>query len=228
MTSPLTHIAFRPDTPQAGSPSRCLYGCTWTVGLSVLVLLLNSGLFSWSPALARALLDQLQFDGVAIRDGEYWRLLTGNLVHWTPPHLFFDLTGFMVLGLLYERSFRRSYPVLIVVTALAVGIVGLVCWPEGTRMRGLSGVDWGLVAAGLCLELARARRAPARLFWVLPATTIFLYALIYQEVTGRFLFRSSSGNERLAPFVHAAGALSAIVFVLVNRACNFFPKREPG
>jgi rhomboid family GlyGly-CTERM serine protease len=214
MTPPLAYIAFRPDTPQAGSPSRCPFPCTCTVGLGVLVLLLNVGLFSRSSTVARALLTSLQFDGEAIRHGEYWRLLTGNLVHWNQSHLFFDLSGFVVLGLLYERHFRRSYPLLVLVTALAVGIVGLVCWPERTLMRGLSGVDWGLVAAALCLEFARSRRAPARLVWILPASGIFLVALIYQEMTGRFLFLSSSGSGNLAPFAHAAGAISAILFVL--------------
>jgi rhomboid family GlyGly-CTERM serine protease len=199
---------------QPASSSRGWQEVAWTLGLSVLVFILNAGLSRSSPPMASAVLTNLQFDGAAIRDGEYWRLLTGNFVHWTPAHLFFDLTGFVVLGLLYERSFRRSYPLLVIVTALAVGIAGLVCWPEETRMRGLSGVDWGLVAAGLCLELGRSRQVPARLLWVLPAAGIFLSALIYQEVSGRFLLLSSSqATGKPAPFAHTAGALSAVIFV---------------
>src|SRR5438445_11328024 len=94
------------------------YACPWTLGLAV-VLLLNPGLFSWGPWDAKEWLARLQFDGVAIREGEWWRLLTGNLVHWSPEHFALDAVAFLVLGLLYERYFRGLYPCLLLWLALA-------------------------------------------------------------------------------------------------------------
>ncbi len=187
---------------------------SWTVGLTAFLTVLNAGLFSWAPAPTRNVANVLQFDGVAVRHGEWWRLLTGNLVHWGPGHFLLDVTGFLVLGLLYERSFGRAFPVLFLVTALAIGTVGRACWPARTLMRGLSGVDWGLFAAGLCVEFRRCRRAPWRLLWVLPTAGLFVFGLVYQEVTGR-LFAGPllvSSVHTLAPFAHLTGAVTGFTF----------------
>jgi rhomboid family GlyGly-CTERM serine protease len=219
----------QPDPPEqasgrASTPWRC--AVRWTIGLTILLTLLNAGLFAWAPPVAGGLLTVLQFDGVAVRQGDWWRLVTGNFVHWSPAHFFLDLSSFLILGLLYERFFRYAYPLLLLVMAMAIGVTGLVCWPERTLVRGLSGVDWGLFAAGLCVELARSWHAPVRLFWVLPTAGIFFFGLIYQEVTGQVFHAALLGSttDKLAPYAHLTGAVAAITFVSVwlvwKRASN--------
>jgi rhomboid family GlyGly-CTERM serine protease len=191
------------------------YACPWTLGLAVVLLLLNLGLFSWGPWDAKEWLVRVQFDGVAIRAGEWWRLLTGNLVHWSPEHFALDAGAFLVLGLLYERHFGGLYPWLLLWLALAVGVAGLLFWDERTLCRGLSGVNGGQLAAALCVELALAWRSPRRWLWVAPATAIFLFWLIYESATGRFFVGALflSGPARPAPLAHAAGAVAAAAFV---------------
>ena len=54
----------------------------WTLCLCALLLLLNLGLFPWAPAAFADLAGWLQYDRAAILQGQLWRLLTGNLVHW--------------------------------------------------------------------------------------------------------------------------------------------------
>lgn len=65
--------------------------CIWTWSLTAVLVVLNVGLFSSEPAWSQSLLLHLQFDGTAIRAGEFWRLLTANLVHINRNH--FDLDG---------------------------------------------------------------------------------------------------------------------------------------
>jgi rhomboid family GlyGly-CTERM serine protease len=187
----------------------------WTILLLALVLLLNLGLFSWGPWEAKEWLVALQFDGAAIRAGEWWRLLTGNLVHWSPEHLFLDGTAFVALGLLYERHFGRFYPLLLLTAALAVGVAGLLFWDERTLCRGLSGVNGGQFAAALCVEWVLAWRRPRRWWWVGPATALFFFWLIWEGLTGRFFAGALffSADAKPAPLAHAAGASAAFAFV---------------
>jgi membrane associated rhomboid family serine protease len=202
-------------TPES---SRWWRPCGWTLGISALVLLLNLGLFSWGPWDAKEWLVGLQFDGVAIREGEWWRLLTGNLVHWSPEHFALDGLAFLALGLLYERYFGRLYP-------LGVGIAGLLFWDERTLCRGLSGVNGGQFAAALCVEFVLSWRSPRRWLWVAPATAIFLFWLIYESVTGRFFAGALflSGAARPAPLAHAAGAVAAVGFIVAAAVSRHWP-----
>jgi rhomboid family GlyGly-CTERM serine protease len=201
---------------QPREPAAAPVSVRWTLRLAAFLLLLNVGLFlpgfsepvSW-PA-------WLQFDGAAIQAGEWWRVLTGNLVHWSSQHFFLDGAAFLVAGLLGERYYRGLYPWLLLVTALAVGVAGLWCLPEDARMRGLSGVNAGQFAALVCVEGVRAYRRPRRWLYVAPATMLFLIWLIYGAVTGRFfagaLFFAEGGQ--VAGCAHLTGAAAATVFVL--------------
>jgi rhomboid family GlyGly-CTERM serine protease len=182
-------------------------------------MLLNSGLFL--PGFAEPVywLVWLQFDGAAIRAGEWWRVLTGSLVHWSPQHFFLDGAAFLVAGLLGERCYHGLYPWLLLFTALAVGVAGLWCLPEDARMRGLSGVNAGQFAALVCAEWVGACRQPRRWLYVAPATVLFLTWLIYGAVTGRFfagtLFFPEGG--KVAGCAHLTGAAAATAFVLLVR-----------
>jgi rhomboid family GlyGly-CTERM serine protease len=200
----------------------------WTLALSVLVLVVNLGLFSGGPWQTKARLLALQFDGAAIREGDWWRLLTGNLVHWSPEHFYLDGGVFLVLGLLYERHYRGLYPLLLLVSALAVGVAGVLFWDERTLCRGLSGVNGGQFAAALCVEWVRAWRSPPRWLWVGPATAIFLFWLAWESCTGRFFGGALflSGDARPAPLAHLAGSAGALAVVAVAWLCRCWPLPE--
>jgi rhomboid family GlyGly-CTERM serine protease len=186
----------------------------WTLAIALGVTVINADLcFStWSVTseLARA----LEFDGVAIRNGEVWRVLTGNLVHWNREHLFLDVGVFLVLGIVFERSMGRSYPWLLLLTALASGIAGLALWEPHTRCRGLSGVDSGLFAAALVIEWRLAFRDRTRWLWVAPATMLFALKNGVELSTGRSFFGTEQllGPTCLAVAAHTAAILAAILF----------------
>jgi rhomboid family GlyGly-CTERM serine protease len=182
----------------------------WTLLLTGAIVVLNLGLFPGFEGQGGELLTALQYNGTAIREGQVWRLLTGNLVHWSLEHFFLDWLAFLALGLLYGRRFGRSYPWLLLWIAAVVGLAEWLFWPEQTLCRGLSGVTAGQFAAALWLECTVALRTPSRWLWVAPAAAIFLFWLAYGAVTGHGFFVTD-----VAALAHMSGAAAAVSFCLV-------------
>lgn len=96
----------------------------------------------------------LQFDRALIHQGEWWRLLSGNLIHYGFYHLLMNLTALLLCGYVLLRHISPGiYLTLLVVCAGAVG-GGLYTFnPEFSYYAGLSGVLHGLIMAGLLLSI---------------------------------------------------------------------------
>ncbi len=94
-------------------------------------------------------IDEYEYSGhipfvpIAVRAGEYWRLLTPIFVHFGPMHLFFDVYMLWNLGSVIEVR-RGSLALLLMVVVIGV----LSNWAEYlmgvSSFGGLSGVDYGL------------------------------------------------------------------------------------
>ncbi|MES2822863.1 MAG: rhombosortase [Pseudomonadota bacterium] len=123
-------------------------GVLLSVSLSILILLFGGFGASIEPI--------LEFNRSKIIDGEYWRLFTGNLVHYGFAHLAMNIAAFLIIGfsLLRDVSLKVYVP-LFVSCAMAVGIGTLLWNPELVFYRGLSGVIHGLIVAGLLLNSFR-------------------------------------------------------------------------
>ena len=134
--------------------------CPWTLGLCAAMLLANVGLLPHAAEAGRSLLEWLEFDRQAILQGQLWRLITGNLVHWSVEHFLLDVGPFLIVGLLYERPVRRQYPWFLLGSALAIGASVLVFLPAVETYRGLSGVDSGQFALAVCVELGLRGASP--------------------------------------------------------------------
>jgi rhomboid family GlyGly-CTERM serine protease len=99
-----------------------------------------------SPS-ANRLIHLLQYDRDAVQSGEFWRLVTGNLVHWGREQFWLDAGAFLVIGLLFEPKLGRRTLWLILSSSVAVGAGIFLLLPDLQTYRGLSGVDGGLFAA---------------------------------------------------------------------------------
>jgi membrane associated rhomboid family serine protease len=150
-----------------------------TLGVCAALVLCNLGLFVDAPPLW-GLLAGLQFDGEAVRAGQWWRLLTFNLVHWTPRHFLLNLAVFLGVGWLYEPHLGRWYPWLLLGSGAAIGLGLWLGLPERSLCRGVSGVIAFQVAAGLGVEFALARREPRRWLWLAPVVVLFVVWLAYK------------------------------------------------
>lgn len=125
-----------------------------------LVLLAVCALFQW---LQGQYPDAFLYDRTAIANGEYWRLLTGHLVHTNGAHLLLNAAGVVALWFVFGGSVllgKRpavAYLVLVVVLSLFIS-AGLWFWfPETTHYYGLSGVLHGLFCFGAVSDFSQRR-----------------------------------------------------------------------
>ena len=148
-------------------------------------------------------------DGTAFeyeRSREVWRLLTGQMVHWTPRMALFDLGMLLGLGAWLEiRGDRRLAAVALafgaVLTAVAVHLS-----PDLVRYRGSSGM------ASALFVLAAFRIADSSDAWTralaVAAVALFLAKAAFESLAGQALFAGElPEGVRVVPLVHLLGGL---------------------
>lgn len=112
-----------------------------------------------------------------VRDGDLWRLVTGNLLHWLefPPHFALNMLALASIGSLVERSLGGARSICIIAISGAVSmLVGMQSRPH--VVFGASGIVFGLIGAVLWLELYRSHELPA---WLrIPRRSIFFLLLV--------------------------------------------------
>jgi len=121
----------------------------------------------------------LQYDRVAIEGGEYWRLLSGNLVHLGVNHLILNAAGFaLVVALVWRYYSAVEWVLILLVCSAAVGVGLYFLVPDLRWYVGLSGVLHGLLLAGACVEIQRYPHTG----W--PLLLLVVGKLIYEQLTG--------------------------------------------
>jgi membrane associated rhomboid family serine protease len=75
--------------------------------------------------LSREFADLLVYDRTAVVSGQVWRLVTGNLVHFSRQHLFYNILTFLVVGCLVEK---RRYPRFALVCLSSGSLIGLALY----------------------------------------------------------------------------------------------------
>ena len=84
-----------------------------------------------------------EFDRDAILAGEAWRALTGQLLHWSEPHLTLNLAGAALLAVWFRDLPTRFWFAAGTCAALAVALGLLLEARPLASYRGLSGVLYG-------------------------------------------------------------------------------------
>ena len=111
-------------------------------GLALLAIVLESG--------GEGLRSVLAWDRVGIGSGEWWRLLSGHLVHLGWSHLALNLAGLALIAWVVGAAF--TVPGWLLIAGSSVVVIDTGFWyldPELQRYVGLSGLLHGLLAAGL-------------------------------------------------------------------------------
>jgi rhomboid family GlyGly-CTERM serine protease len=185
---------------------------SWLLGLLILaVVLLECG--------GDEIRQWCRYDRAAVLQGEYWRLLSGHLVHASWYHLIENLAGVGLLAALFPRDYSlRQW--LFVTLFCTLGIdLGLVCnEPQLEWYVGLSGVLHGLLAAG---AIAWWRFEPKVLASLL--TLIFLGKLTWEQLHGSL---PSASEMAVVTEAHVYGACSGLVAgVLLWLQHRYWPRR---
>ncbi|MDA1056054.1 MAG: rhombosortase [Planctomycetota bacterium] len=164
-------------------------------------------------ALSPVLQELLQFDAAAIVVGDYWRFLTGHLLHWNFDHLFWNLSVFVVLGTMCERRGRTAFLACLLGSAAAISFFALVALPEMPIYRGLSGIDTGLFAL-LCVGLfadARARGNRTTQWMIAAAALGLITKTAYEMGSDATIFVDHTAAAFIPiPMAHVLGALVGV------------------
>jgi len=97
----------------------------------------------------------LRYDRARIAAGEFWRLLTGHLVHLGVSHTLLNLAGLALVWILVGRAF--GWKQWLWVMAGSVIAIDLGLWfgaPQLEWYVGLSGLLHGMLAAGIVAGVA--------------------------------------------------------------------------
>lgn len=142
----------------------------------------------------------------AIETGEYWRLISGHLVHLGFGHLWPNLAALAIIGLLFDGVFRNSDWLRIGAASVAAIDVGLYLLdPDVSWYVGLSGVLHGYVAAGALALVVRRERLGVALAAGVAAK------LTFEQLVGPVPFTAASVGGPVVVAAHLYGVVGALL-----------------
>jgi rhomboid family GlyGly-CTERM serine protease len=155
------------------------------------------------------------YDRAAIAGGEWWRLITGNLVHLSLKHLIFDVLALSVVGTIIELRGTRYWWLACCTAGAVIGLAVYLTAPEFRYYGGLSGIVTAAVVY-LCLDGLRDTGA-----WRKLCMSILLLVAIkigIEFLTGETILSVTESQPfETVPVSHLAGACTALfVFVLAR------------
>jgi rhomboid family GlyGly-CTERM serine protease len=174
----------------------------------------------------------MQYDRAAIAGGEWWRLLTGHLAHFSANHLVWDVGMLLALGFAAERESAAGCAYALGLASVAISAAIWVAQPQFVIYRGLSGLDCALggFLAGSLL------RRPQRIAVLAGAATLLFVGAkaAFEAATGSTAFANGVGYAPV-PLAHLVGlAVGALVALLsggittISSACTAHQTRSPA
>jgi membrane associated rhomboid family serine protease len=111
----------------------------------------------------------------ALAEGDWWTLLTANVLHATPWHLLLNLIALLVIGVLLEREVGWGrFAVLCLVAGVASMGLGVLL-QIGAGVVGVSGVVYGIAAWALVRDLHRTRALGIVAWSILPIGIVYTF-----------------------------------------------------
>jgi rhomboid family GlyGly-CTERM serine protease len=166
--------------------------------------------------------EYLSLERAAVAQGQAWRLLTDNLVHFGWAHTAMNLGAFLLcsFGLLPQYNLPR-FITLLLVCCLAVGVGIYLLNPEYGTYAGLSGAIHGLIIAGLLQSTLHP-------LWLRAAALGIVVVKLVQEQSPNY---QATDLQNLIPVpvaadAHLYGALAGLTFVIADWLLTEFKKRN--
>jgi rhomboid family GlyGly-CTERM serine protease len=151
----------------------------------------------------------LRYDRDGLHAGQWWRLLTGHVIHLGYEHAVLDIAGLVLMWALFARDYSpRQWLLIIGLSVIGVDAgLWLLSWTTQWYV-GSSGVLHGVLAAGACAHLRR--REPDG--WIL---VLFLIGkLVYEQAQGALPL--TAGGAVIVD-AHLYGAVGGALAVLLLR-----------
>jgi len=144
------------------------------------------------------------FDIVAIEQGEWWRLISGHLVHSSFDHLWWDALAFFCIGCYLEVKSPKRLLIALLAGFVAVNGLLLSPWSSLLYYCGLSGV----LFAPLTLALWRHWQGNKGLLGVAPM--LICVAKVIWECSQQSTLLVASGWPAY-PQAHLAGIVGGLI-----------------
>lgn len=159
-----------------------------------------------------ALRSLVEWNAAFIKQGQWWRILTGNLTHTNLPHLGMNLLALWVMGYL----FRPTAKSLLIVLSLVSALVGTAILFSSMQVyAGLSGSLHGIFAYYALNEALNGRKSS----WLLVAGVIVKVG--WEQLYGASPETASLIGARVAIEAHLAGGVAGGILAgspwLVNK-----------
>jgi rhomboid family GlyGly-CTERM serine protease len=156
----------------------------------------------------------LQLDRIALEGGQWYRLMTCHLTHWTFEHLFWDVAVFAIAGALCELRSRKKLIGCLLGAGALIPLAIYLLQPELISYRGLSGIDAALVAL-LLTDLFIETLKKCHWFGMLMTLSIggaFVVKTVVELTTGTAFFVDRGHQEFMpVPLAHLVGAIIGIL-----------------
>ena len=149
----------------------------------------------------------LRYDRDALAAGQWWRLLTGHVIHLGYEHAVLDVAGLALMWALFARDYSARGWLVIIGLSIAGIDAGLWLLSSTTQWYvGSSGVLHGVLAAGTCAHLRRGESDG----WLL--ALLLIGKLGYEQTLGA-LPLTAGGTVIVAAHLYGAtaGAVAALL-----------------
>jgi rhomboid family GlyGly-CTERM serine protease len=154
----------------------------------------------------------LRYERELIAQGEWWRLVTGHIVHLGWQHLALNVMGLALMWALFLPDYGwRAWLWILLGSMIAIDAGFFFIERDVRWYVGLSGVLHGVMAAG---TLAYARRREPGAWILLP---FLVGKLIYEQLVGTMPYSLDSAGGPVVVDAHLYGALGAALVVLALR-----------
>lgn len=178
------------------SPTHSQHRARWLLGLlcAAVVLLALGG----EPVRLA-----LRYERSAVLEGEFWRLLTGHLVHASAAHLLLNMAGLGLIAALFRRDYALRQWLLIGLASVLAMDLGFVFYePQLQWYVGLSGLLHGAIAAGAVAWLKHETRLLASIL-----SALLVAKLAWEQLHGALPL---SGDMPVIVDAHLFGALGGL------------------
>ena len=163
-------------------------------------------------------LDGLILDRIALSYGEFWRVLTGHFVHFNFDHLFWDLTAFIIFGMVIELMHPKHLIPSLLLSCAAVSMWVVFGQNEIFAYAGLSGALNGMLVVATYIQW---RKTENQIFPYIILATIG--KIIYELITNKTVFAQMAVDA--LPQAHFVGLCAGILYVFVWKASCIFSSK---
>ena len=151
------------------------------------------------------------FDRTAIADGQWWRLITGHLVHSDGEQVIGDVSALIVIGWMLERNHPLTFIYGIMAGTVAVNLWLWFGMPELERYCGLSGTLHAVLLL-LIASLWRETRQPL----VMVMAALIVGKVFLELWTNQALITETAWPS--VPIVHVAGLCGGVILLFAQKA----------